>query len=242
MHYYKFHIGDYARDTSHLTVVEHGIYRLLLDWCYLNEKPITTERAMRVGRGYPEETQSVLSEFFSQTDDGWIHARVASEIDDYHAKAEKNRENGAKGGRKKSEKNPVGSQSGSEKNPNHKPLTTNQEPSSSVAKATGADAPLTPQEIIYSYGLTLLVNAGIPEKQARSFFGGLIKAHGGEAVVDKLRECIRAKPLQPLEWLAASLPPKGAPPKRNKQELLEDSNRAVAIRFIENMENQSEPI
>lgn len=128
MHYYKFHIGDYARDTSHLTVIEHGIYRLLLDWCYLNEKPITTERAMRVGRGYPEETQSVLSEFFSQTDDGWMHARVVAEVDHYHAQSEKNRKNGAKGGRKKSETNPVGSQSGSETNPNHKPLTINQEP------------------------------------------------------------------------------------------------------------------
>jgi uncharacterized protein YdaU (DUF1376 family) len=70
MHYYSHNVGDYARDTSHLTIIEHGIYRLLLDWCYLNEKPIPTERAMRVGRGYPTETQSVLSEFFTETADG----------------------------------------------------------------------------------------------------------------------------------------------------------------------------
>jgi hypothetical protein len=67
-----------------------------------------------------------------------------------------------------------------------------------------------PKEIIFGYGLSLLVNAGTPEKQARSFLGGLDKAHGSEILIDKLRECARAKPLQPLEWLAAALPPPGS--------------------------------
>lgn len=110
MHYYQHNIGDYARDTAHLSVIEHGIYRLLLDWCYLNEQPITTEKALRISRGYPVETQSVLSEFFMGSDDGWIHKRVVKEIQSYHEKAEKNRKNGSKGGRPVSQKNPVGSQ------------------------------------------------------------------------------------------------------------------------------------
>lgn len=239
MHYYKFHIGDYARDTSHLSVVEHGIYRLLLDWCYLNEKPISTERAMRVGRGYPEETQSVLSEFFSQTDNGWVHTRVVEEIRAYHYKAEQNAKNGAKGGRKKSEKNPVATQTVSETNPNHKPLTTNHEysvPNGTVGKPT-----LTPDEIIFTYGVPLLTNAGTADKQARSFLGGLRKSHGDDALIDALRECLKAKPLQPLEWLARVLPPKGAPPKRNRQEQLEDANAAVAQRFIEKLKAEDEP-
>lgn len=69
---------------------------------------------------------------------------------------------------------------------------------------------MTPDEIIFSYGVPLLVNAGSADKQARSFLGGLRKEHGDEALVDKLRECLKARPLQPLEWLAAALPPKAS--------------------------------
>jgi uncharacterized protein YdaU (DUF1376 family) len=132
MHYYQHNIGDYARDTGHLTVLEHGIYRLLLDWCYLNEKPITTEQAIRVSRGNPKETQSVLSEFFLMENDGWIHKRVQKEVLAYHEKVNINRKNGAKGGRPKPNDNPVGSQSGSEINPNQEPLTNNHKPITNI--------------------------------------------------------------------------------------------------------------
>jgi hypothetical protein len=67
-----------------------------------------------------------------------------------------------------------------------------------------------PVEIIFGYGVPMLASAGTPEKQARSFLGKLRKDHGDEAVISKLRDCIKAKPLQPLEWLAAALPPTGA--------------------------------
>jgi uncharacterized protein YdaU (DUF1376 family) len=133
MHYYQQNIGDYARDTGHLTVLEHGIYRLLLDWCYLNEKPITTEQAMRVGRGNPVETQSVLSEFFSETSDGWAHKRVQREVADYHVKSEKNRKNGMKGGRPKPTNNPMGSQTDAKHNPNQEPITNNHKPKKEIA-------------------------------------------------------------------------------------------------------------
>ena len=78
----------------------------------------------------------------------------------------------------------------------------------------------------------MLTNAGTAEKQARSFLGGLRKHHGDAALINKLRECAKAKPLQPLEWLAAALPPAGVAPKLNSQEALEASNRAVAERFL----------
>lgn len=104
----------------------------------------------------------------------------------------------------------------------------------SVAKATGSKLPLItdPDEIIFGYGLALLTNAGTADKQARSFLGGLRKHHGDESLIDKLRECAKAKPLQPLEWLAAALPPGGSKAKPNKQEELEASNQAVAARFL----------
>lgn len=102
MHYYARHIGNYARDTGHLSALEHGVYALLLDWYYLNEKPLSFEQAVRVSRGNPVETQSVLSEFFKKTEQGWIHSYADREIEKYHSQAEKNRNNGKKGGRPKS--------------------------------------------------------------------------------------------------------------------------------------------
>ena len=81
---------------------------------------------------------------------------------------------------------------------------------SSVPDGTGGKPPkLTdPAEIIFGYGLSMLVNAGTPEKHARSFLGGRVKEYDEAIVIDKLRECAKARTIQPLEWLAAALPPK----------------------------------
>lgn len=102
------------------------------------------------------------------------------------------------------------------------------------AKAGGKPPKLTdPKEIIYGFGLSLLVNAGTGEKQARSFLGGRIKEYDEATLIDVLRDCAKAKPLEPLTWIAAAMPPKGGVGKPNAQEALEASNRAVAARFLE---------
>lgn len=138
MHYYQKNIGNYGRDTGHLSALEHGVYNLLLDWYYLNERPITMKEAIRVSRGNPDETQVVLSEFFKETKDGWIHSYADRVIAEYHAKAERNRTNGAKGGRPPKSSQPIDSTgpktqvvlSGMPEQTltiNHKPLTNNTE-------------------------------------------------------------------------------------------------------------------
>jgi hypothetical protein len=97
--------------------------------------------------------------------------------------------------------------------------------------ATGVEKPkLSPDEIIFGYGVPLLTNAGSSEKQARSFLGGLRKQHGDPALIDKLRDCLREKPLQPLEWLAAALPPKGAGPPK-VQSFRERDTAAASARY-----------
>lgn len=98
---------------------------------------------------------------------------------------------------------------------------------------TATKAKLTdPGEIIFGYGLSLLTNAGTKEATARSFLGGLRKVHGDPALIDKLRSCAKEKPLQPLEWLAAALPPPNVAGKPNAQEALEASNKAVLAKFL----------
>lgn len=98
----------------------------------------------------------------------------------------------------------------------------------SEPNGSGGKPPLTTDEIIFGYGVPLLVNAGTADKSARSFLGGLRKGHGDEALVNALRNCLREKPLQPLEWLAAALPPAGAVSKPNRQEAIEQRNHAGA--------------
>ena len=86
MHYYKFNIADYRKDTCHLTRVEHGIYRDLIDWYYLNEKPIPNDTEM-VSRWLRLETEEkpilirVLSDFFVLVENEWHHRRIDSEIE-----------------------------------------------------------------------------------------------------------------------------------------------------------------
>lgn len=133
MHYYKFNIKDWSRDTSHLSVEEEGVYRRLLDHYYESESPIPLEtkpviRRLRLG-GHEEATAVILGEFFILEDDGYHHKRCDDEIEKYHSKAVANRENGKRGGRPvKPKENPDGSQQEPKENLNHKPLTTNQEP------------------------------------------------------------------------------------------------------------------
>lgn len=117
-----------------------------------------------------------------------------------------------------------------------------EEKKDSVPIGTGGKPPkLTdPKEIIFGYGLTLLVNAGVPEKSARSFLGGRVKEYDEAAVIDVLRACAKEKPLQPLEWIAAAMPPKSGSAKPNAQEALEASNRAVLARYLEKETHASE--
>lgn len=135
-------------------------------------------------------------------------------------------------GKNRTEKSRSNAESNASSVTNTLPEKRREEKNTTVAKATGDKSPLSPDEIIFGYGVPLLTNAGVVDKQARSFLGGLRKSHGDEALVNALRECIRVKPLQPLEWLAKVLPPDGIKPKLNKQEALEASNRAVVERLL----------
>ncbi len=44
MNYYIRNIDEYARETKHLSLQEHGIYFLLLDHYYTTEKPIPADK------------------------------------------------------------------------------------------------------------------------------------------------------------------------------------------------------
>jgi len=135
MHFYAHNIGDYRKDTSHLSLLEHGIYRQLLDSYYLNELPLPGDIA-KLMRSHSVRTaeeqqslQNVLDDFFELTEEGYVHKRCDEVIAAYHGKSEKARESAnARWQREESKKNANALQTQSEGNANHKPITINHKP------------------------------------------------------------------------------------------------------------------
>ena len=84
--YYNKYVGDYARDTRGLSLVEHGAYNLLLDDYYSNGcLKHSLEQCFRVCMAFEqferEAVQSVLAKFFTpHPDGGYFHKRVEEEI------------------------------------------------------------------------------------------------------------------------------------------------------------------
>lgn len=95
MHYYQHNIGDYRRDTAHLTLLEHGVYRQLIDQYYLNEKPLPLDldKLYRLMSVHTEEEKNaiknVLEDFFMEVQDGYTHKRCQVAIAEYHSQIEK---------------------------------------------------------------------------------------------------------------------------------------------------------
>lgn len=97
MNFYRHNIGDYRRDTHHLSLLEHGIYRQMLDQYYLDENPLPLDekalmRSLCVRSA--DEVQAfknVLQDFFEETKNGYVHKRCEVEIQKIYDKSEKAR-------------------------------------------------------------------------------------------------------------------------------------------------------
>jgi len=138
MHYYQFNIGDYRRQTGHLSLVEHGIYRSLLDTYYLTEQPLCADHA-KLMRSHcvrtSEEMQAfenVINDFFILDGEVYKHKVCDEVICKYREKSEKAKKSAkarwdnANASKKhanasKSDANAV--RSSCESDANHKPIT-----------------------------------------------------------------------------------------------------------------------
>lgn len=97
MNYYEHHLGDYVRDTAHLSMLEDGAYRRLLDAYYIREEPLplTMRDVFRLTRAQSKQdrdaVETVLREFFTETAEGWRHTRCDREIGRFQDKQRKAR-------------------------------------------------------------------------------------------------------------------------------------------------------
>jgi len=96
MNYYNFSIGDFNKNTRHLTLVERALYRELIDLYYEAEQPIPADDFNRLAKRVCAKTddekaalKEVLTEFFYIENDAYHHSRCDAEILIYKEKIEK---------------------------------------------------------------------------------------------------------------------------------------------------------
>jgi uncharacterized protein YdaU (DUF1376 family) len=104
MNYYRRYIGDYQRDTQHLTMAEHGAYTLLLDAYYAQagDIPLPLSALNRICRATTkterDAVQKVAGEYFPANGDGTRHNRRADiELAKADTAVKKMQESGRKG-------------------------------------------------------------------------------------------------------------------------------------------------
>lgn len=128
MFYYQFNIGDYATHTRHLSIYADLAYRRLLDWYYLNEKPIpiNPQQAAKLilMKNRFHDVEEVLKEFFQLTENGWINKRADAEISKYKEFSDAGKRGAAKRWSKGGDSPPIAPPIA---NNNHKPINNKQE-------------------------------------------------------------------------------------------------------------------
>ena len=152
MNYYKRHLGDYAKDTRHLSLAEHGAFCLLLDYYSATEKPIPDDRCERIANAYADAeraaVRSVLREFFQETPEGWRNAKADEVIHEAQAKSLKAKESaGARWQRTDSERNANASEMECERNASHKPLAISHKKEKQEPAAADLFAGVDPQVV-----------------------------------------------------------------------------------------------
>lgn len=136
MHYYKRNIGDYAKKAGRLSILQHGVYNLLIDACYDREQFPTRDEAIdwtwASSAAEIEAVDFVLRKFFTLENGVYVQNRIREEIEEYHAKAAINARIANERETKRKEKNTNRARSvhdtspvEHEAPPNHKPITTN---------------------------------------------------------------------------------------------------------------------
>lgn len=145
MNYYRRYVGDYLKDTSRLSLLEHGAYTMLLDHYYAEEQPMPLDRQeiyTMVRAMTPADKKAVdkvLAKYFFREGDGYHNARADHEIE----VSRKARDNGGKGGRPKTERptgeeteTVTGSVTGMGTGSGHPPTTNHQPPAANLRTTT----------------------------------------------------------------------------------------------------------
>lgn len=86
MNFYKHYIGDFQRDTGHLSLTERGAYLCLIHHYYATEKPLPNDvdslcRIAGAVSKIDRAAVKVAMSFFEKVDSGLMHARIEAELE-----------------------------------------------------------------------------------------------------------------------------------------------------------------
>jgi len=164
--FYKHFIGDFQRDTSHLSLTERGAYRSLLDHHYATEKPLPKDidalcRIVgAVTKADRAAVASVIPQFWTETDGGWVNARAQIELAKAQHQRTVNREIGKRGGRPKGAESITESitesvsESDSESKANRNPSHSQRNPKSH--EPPSAAQVVDPKKALFDLGVSVL--------------------------------------------------------------------------------------
>lgn len=83
--WFPFYWGDYKRDTSSLSLAEHGAYLHMLGELYVSKAPLDPNSIYRICHAITKDEQTavdkVLKRFMSLTDAGYVQERALKEIE-----------------------------------------------------------------------------------------------------------------------------------------------------------------
>lgn len=196
-------VADFLAKTPDLDAKETGAYLLILMalWTHggrLPNDPRKLQRIARCGREWPK-VWGAIERFFDVADGEISQGRLTEELQKVNAKLEVNAHNGARGGLAKALKNKEAALA------NATISLKQPEPYIPEAKASGASAPSSFHDAIWTRGVLFLIERGVTEKQARSFLGRAKKQHGDEAVFNALASAAKAGAVDPIPYITKAL-------------------------------------
>lgn len=212
VNYFDFHIGDYMRDTAHLSLLEHGVYMRLLLAYYGREAPIPDDAAERLaGARSPVErkaVRTVLGEFFELRDGSWHQGKCEREIEEHRVFiADQQRKGRASAAARKANRTPTDTKpNGNHGSTTVQPVlnsgsTERQPPTSHLPlpnTPVGADEPPgSLKTAIYRLGKTLGIAGGVLTPE--------IDRCGEQAVWKALGSTLEAKPAEPIPYFRGCL-------------------------------------
>ena len=234
MHYYKRNLGDYAKKAGRLSILQHGVYNLLIDACYDREQFPTEEEAIDwVWASTEQEIEAVkfvLRKFFVLENGVFVQTRIVEELAEYKKKAETNARIATDREQKRTNRAPVVHETTKKQDapsPNHKPITINQEPKEKT-KTKSAEA-IRPDDVPEKLWFDFLAvrkakRAPLTESAIRLLTGEAQKA--GLSVVAAIEVCVQQNWQNfKADWVKQNHSPQNQAPPKSFAELKTEANK-----------------
>ena len=228
------YVGDYLKDTRHLTAEHHGAYLLLLMDIWnrggaIPDEPRSMARIAGVSAKRWPAVWAVIGGFFDCADGKVCHGRITSELQKADQISQKRKTAGSKGGAAKALKEQERALANAKQMPwqTHSRSQPQPQKKSSEAKASDADASdevLTVKQQIWAVGRPMFEKAGTSKAAAGAVIGKLIKSKG-EAEALSIVTALRADmPMDPEAYLWAII--------HGKQALATDTGAAPQLELV----------